>query len=283
MTPVVREESVASSSRSYLPKGQGKGKGKGRPGATSPDADQTDQDAEINFEATPVPPKGRGRPKRNNPGSSKAPQYSDDDLSTVISPRQKRARARQSPVPHSVPKVRLRLSSQKGKAKECEEEELHKGLFDDILTEAERETLKTSITAADKQRFERSRIIAEVRCCNLIPDITHFLTRNNLRPLQYLKLLIRKTYPRHPDPHHDLSVPVLTTLLLRPPQPLFSTLPHLHPRRPHPPPLSSLILHPSEYGVYGLDSMKSKRGMMLLSRRNMLQYLMEGFGYVSFV
>ncbi|KAG6898214.1 hypothetical protein C0992_003326 [Termitomyces sp. T32_za158] len=163
MTPVVREDSIASSSRSQFPKGSAKGKrkGKGRPRAASPDADHTDQDADVDFEATALSQRGRGRPKKNNPSSSKAPHYSDDDLPTVISPRQKRPRMRQTSVPHSVPKVRLRLPSQKGKARECEEEDSHKGLFDDILTEAERETSKTSITAADKQRFERSRIIAE--------------------------------------------------------------------------------------------------------------------------
>ncbi|KAG6861356.1 hypothetical protein C0995_001089 [Termitomyces sp. Mi166 len=177
MIPMVREESVASSSRSHIPKGQTKGKSKGRPRAILPDDDQTDQDVEIDVEATPVAPRGQGRPRRSKLSSPKAPQYSDEDPPTITSPRQKRARAQQSPVPHLVPKVRLRLPSQKGKAKECEEEEPQKGLFDDILTEAERETSKTSITAADKQRFERSRILAEEQ---LAPPISQVFDSQDL-------------------------------------------------------------------------------------------------------
>ncbi|KAG5721932.1 Histone acetyltransferase MYST2 [Termitomyces sp. T112] len=173
MTPVVREESVASSSRSHLLKNTtGKGKGKGRARVVSQDDDQTDQDVEIDVEATPLISRGRGRPRKSKLSSPKAFQYSEDDLPLITSPRHKRARAQQLPVPHLVPKVRLRLPSQKGKAKELEEEEPQKGLFDDILTEMERETSKTSITTADKQRFERSRIIAEEQLAPPISQVS---------------------------------------------------------------------------------------------------------------
>ncbi|KAG5645524.1 hypothetical protein DXG03_005799 [Asterophora parasitica] len=152
-----RDSSVASSSRSHL-KGQlkkGKGKGKGR-GNTA-----TFEDSESEVENTPKVPRGRGRPKKKAESSSKAPQYSDDEPLPSSSPRQhKRARIQQSPVSHTIPRIRLRLA-QKGKGKEREEEEPQKGLFDDILTEEERDTLKTAITAGDKQRFERSRMVAE--------------------------------------------------------------------------------------------------------------------------
>jgi hypothetical protein len=61
--------------------------------------------------------------------------------------------------------VRLRLPVQ-GKGKEREDstdDELSKGLFDDMLTPEDRDTSKTAITQADKLRFERSRQAAEVR------------------------------------------------------------------------------------------------------------------------
>jgi len=69
-----------------------------------------------------------------------------------------------------LPRVRLRLPSQqhspqKGKGKERAEEEdgVEKGMFDDILDEADRDTSKTQITKYDLGLFERSRQLAEVR------------------------------------------------------------------------------------------------------------------------
>ncbi|KAG6909967.1 hypothetical protein DXG01_014236 [Tephrocybe rancida] len=160
-SPTLREVSVASSSRSHLDKNttRKRAKGKGRPKTVTPEGYQQDEDEEVDIEATPVP-KPRGRPKKTKPTPSNAPQYSDNDH-PAASPRHKRARTQQSPAPQSLPRVRLRLPSMKVRAREREDEDPPKGLFDDILTEAERETSKTSITAADKQKFDRSRVIAE--------------------------------------------------------------------------------------------------------------------------
>jgi histone acetyltransferase MYST4 len=61
--------------------------------------------------------------------------------------------------------VRLRLPVQ-GKGKEKEEssdDELAKGIFDDILNPDDRDTSRTVITPGDKLKFERSRQAAEVR------------------------------------------------------------------------------------------------------------------------
>ncbi|KAF9060485.1 acyl-CoA N-acyltransferase [Rhodocollybia butyracea] len=70
----------------------------------------------------------------------------------------------QSPTQPStpIPKVRLRLNQKgKGKGKQREEDEV-KGLFDDLLADEERDTSKTIVLLSDKQRFEKSRAIAEV-------------------------------------------------------------------------------------------------------------------------
>jgi hypothetical protein len=66
-------------------------------------------------------------------------------------------------VPPPKPAIRLLLGPRKTRAKEEEEEEAKKGLFDDILSEKDRDTSATSIINSDKLRFERSRQAAEVR------------------------------------------------------------------------------------------------------------------------
>lgn len=59
----------------------------------------------------------------------------------------------------SLPRVRLRLGKKRG----AEEDDLpHKGLFDDILTEQDRDVSSTNIYASDKVRFDRSLRNAEV-------------------------------------------------------------------------------------------------------------------------
>lgn len=160
-TPTGRESSVASSSRSIAPaksptKPRGKGKGKAKI--------TTDSDSEeIDIEETPVTARGRGRPKpvkKTKPRASKAAQYSDDNEPSLVS--SKRIKMQQSPPIQPLPRVRLRLPTQKGKGKEREEDEVPKGLFDEILSAEDRDTAKTSITYSDQQRFERSRMVAEV-------------------------------------------------------------------------------------------------------------------------
>ncbi|KAF8072006.1 hypothetical protein FPV67DRAFT_1483488 [Lyophyllum atratum] len=160
-TPTIRESSVASSSRSHLAKTR-KGRGRGKAEAPTPENSDSENDVDGEMEETPKTRRGRGRPKKVVPTPSKAPQYSDDDPPPSSPARQhKRPRTQHSVVSHPLPRVRLRLPSQKSKGKEREEEEPPKGLFDDILTEEERDILKTSITAADKQKYDRSRAIAE--------------------------------------------------------------------------------------------------------------------------
>ena len=58
--------------------------------------------------------------------------------------------------------VRLRLPAKgKGKGREVDDGP-PKGLFDDILGPEDRDTTKTTVEFGDKQRFERSRVAAEV-------------------------------------------------------------------------------------------------------------------------
>jgi hypothetical protein len=58
--------------------------------------------------------------------------------------------------------VRLRLPAKnKGKGRE-DDDGPQKGLFDDILGADDRDTTKTTVEFGDKQRFERSRLVAEV-------------------------------------------------------------------------------------------------------------------------
>ncbi|KAG6817155.1 hypothetical protein H0H87_012116 [Tephrocybe sp. NHM501043] len=160
-TPGVREASIASSSRSHLknPK-KNKVKSRGRPKAAALMGYPSDAEVEVDIDTTPVASKLRARSKKNKATPSK-PQYFEDGLIPATSPRQKRTRAH-SPVSHPLPRIHLRLS-QKGKERDCEEEDPGKGLFDNILTEEERETSKTSITLADKIRFDQSRAIAEAQ------------------------------------------------------------------------------------------------------------------------
>ncbi|KAJ3784655.1 hypothetical protein GGU10DRAFT_271005 [Lentinula aff. detonsa] len=126
----------------------------------------TDDELEVNVE-TRITPLRRTRTKSmQSPKKGKGPalDQSDDELVTPTTRQPKRMRIRlQSPVQShaNIPKVRLRLTQKgKGKAKEREEEE-SKGLFDEVLGEDERDTSRTVILQSDKQRFERSRAIAE--------------------------------------------------------------------------------------------------------------------------
>ncbi|KAG6850717.1 hypothetical protein H0H93_009875 [Arthromyces matolae] len=182
-SPLVREESVASPTglRPLKPQGKGKGRGRGRPPKVKTVVnDHSEHDSEVDIEASPTIPRGRGRPRKNKASPPKATQYSDNDPGPTTSPQQQSRRAHQSPVAQHLPRVRLRLPSRKGKGREMEEEDT-KGLFDDILTEAERETSHTAITPADKRMFDRSRTIAE----NLLappPSTSHASDTHELPP-----------------------------------------------------------------------------------------------------
>ncbi|KAF9466565.1 hypothetical protein BDZ94DRAFT_1288192 [Collybia nuda] len=168
-TPQPRASSVASSSRSLAHllrsdvKSMAKGKGKGKAKAIT--TDESEEDPDVSVEDHPKVARIRGRPKQNRkPTIPKEVHYTDEEVPALSPPRHsKRARVREeSPIGAPLPRVRLRLPSHKAKGKERErEEDDRKGVFDDILTPEERDTTKTSITNMDKQRFERSRMLAE--------------------------------------------------------------------------------------------------------------------------
>ncbi|KAJ3990185.1 hypothetical protein F5890DRAFT_1399391 [Lentinula detonsa] len=126
----------------------------------------TDDELEVNVETRTTPLRRTRTKSMQSPKKGKGPalDQSDDELVTPTTRQPKRMRIRlQSPVQSyaNIPKVRLRLTQKgKGKAKEREEEE-SKGLFDEVLGEDERDTSRTVILQSDKQRFERSRAIAE--------------------------------------------------------------------------------------------------------------------------
>ncbi|KAF8896245.1 hypothetical protein BD779DRAFT_1494815 [Infundibulicybe gibba] len=162
--PTTRESSVASSSRSPVqPKGLNthhRGRGKGKAKAPIPAESESEFDAE-----TPKVNRTRSKPKADRKGKGRMLReeyYMDGEKQDTTPQRQsKRIRVPIAPSPPPLPRVRLRLSTQKGKGKEREDDELPKGLFDDILSPEDRDIAKTTIVNSDKQRFERSRLAVE--------------------------------------------------------------------------------------------------------------------------
>jgi hypothetical protein len=161
-----RESSIASSSRS-VPRYKNKGKGR---------AIFTDEsEAELDAQDSPSAIKGKAKQKYSRKGKARAISDDDEDDELPVRRQPKKVRMRvRSPSPPPQPRVvvRLRLPA-RGKGKEREEEESRKGMFDDILGLQERDTSKTTVNFADKQRFERSRLLADVskpfiRRCSLI-------------------------------------------------------------------------------------------------------------------
>ena len=57
----------------------------------------------------------------------------------------------------------------KGKARDDDPSDPPKGMFDDILSPEDRDTAETSILPADKHRFEKSRLAADVSCVSVLP------------------------------------------------------------------------------------------------------------------
>ncbi|KAJ7164039.1 hypothetical protein C8R43DRAFT_879486 [Mycena crocata] len=147
-----RELSVASTSRSVATPRTRKGKGK----AVIPSDDESSDDEEE--EEEPPPPHAPVARSRTRPRASKRP---NDEPQTSPSRPAKRIRIRppNPPVQPPTPSVRLRIP--KGRGRREEDDEKPHGLFDEILTPQERDTSKTVIVALDKQKFERSRAVAE--------------------------------------------------------------------------------------------------------------------------
>ncbi len=123
---------------------------------------------------------GRGRPAACTPAHARTARQStkaraassddaDDDAEVDVeadigeSPR-RRVRQKTSTAPVVDARLKLRVPrGGKGKAREDDELPSPQGLFDDVLGVAERDTSRTTPSAADKLAFERSLLAAEVR------------------------------------------------------------------------------------------------------------------------
>ncbi|KAI0261497.1 hypothetical protein BC834DRAFT_465974 [Gloeopeniophorella convolvens] len=149
-TERIRGSSIASSSRSEATRPQPTKKGKRR--AVTPSVSEHT----VDIPDSPALPRSRTRTLTRK---------AMEQLSPVKRPQLKITPPRPPESPQRRMVVRLRLPSH-GKGKEKEEssdEEIPKGMFDDILTPEDRDTSKTAILQVDKTRFERSRQAAELK------------------------------------------------------------------------------------------------------------------------
>ncbi|KAJ7454743.1 hypothetical protein FB451DRAFT_1184600 [Mycena latifolia] len=146
-----RETSVASTSRSMATPKARKGKGKAAP---IPSDDESDDDDEEEEEEVEVAGRTRGRARANK-------RANEEQVSPPRPPKRIRIRPPNPPAAQPAASVRLRIPKARGRRQE--DDEPPHGLFDDILTQEERDTTKTVIAPLDKQKFERSRAVAEVK------------------------------------------------------------------------------------------------------------------------
>lgn len=174
-----REPSVASSSRSHAAsnnshaKARSAGKGKGK--ALAVITDDSELDVEVDVEREIGTPIATGRPIRNKrPSKRKAAQsrnedYSEDEVTlSARQPKRRRTEVSSAMASTSLPRLTLRFSTQqKGKGKEREDEE--KGMFDDFLLPEQRDTMKTTVDGSDRQRFDRTRQLAEAKLAARVP------------------------------------------------------------------------------------------------------------------
>ena len=154
------EESMdPSSSRSHA---SNKRKGKQKVITTDDSDSDVDMDEDEEGGGSTIP-KIRRRKKSYRKSRAKGRQDSDDDeASSPAPPKRPRLHVTSPVAPRPRMVVRIRLPA-KGKGK-VREDSLgpQKGLFDDILGVDDRDTTKTTVEFMDKQRFERSRLAAEV-------------------------------------------------------------------------------------------------------------------------
>lgn len=124
--------------------------------------DDSDENVDEEDGDSSVATKNRRRRKSTKKGRRR--QDSDDEEpSSPLLPKRSRIRASSPVTPRPRMVVRLRLPP-KGKGKEREDDDgPPKGLFDDILGVDDRDTTKTNVDSVDKQRYEKSRLAAEVR------------------------------------------------------------------------------------------------------------------------
>lgn len=150
----IRQPSVASSSRSVINSVSSAKKRSKRRAVIS---DESEGEAEA--DPTPGPSKPSTRRKSRPEGDVSVPQTPSSPIQALRRPRIRIS----SPKPPPPPIIRLKLPA-RGKGKEREEEqEDAKGMFDDFLADEDRDVAATSISGADKARFEHSRVTAEVR------------------------------------------------------------------------------------------------------------------------
>ncbi|KAI0661535.1 hypothetical protein C8Q70DRAFT_910587 [Cubamyces menziesii] len=157
----LRESSVASSSHQVLQ-------------SDAPEYPLTTDASELEGDPAEPTPRRKTKLKKSRKGKEIAREgEADQDAgpSTPL-PTIRRLRIRvSSPAPPpgegDTPTIRLRVPPRgKGKAREDGvQEEPERGMFDDILSVEDRDVRDTSIRDADVQRFERSRVLAEVRPC----------------------------------------------------------------------------------------------------------------------
>ncbi|KAJ6468407.1 hypothetical protein C8R45DRAFT_1105764 [Mycena sanguinolenta] len=121
-----------------------------------PNAVETEREPSVapssHSEATPRTRKGKAKatPIPSDDESDDDDDESDDD-------QEEQAAA----APQPTPSVRLRIPKARGRRQEDEQPPEPPGLFDGILTLTERDTTKTAIAALDKQKFDKSRAVAE--------------------------------------------------------------------------------------------------------------------------
>ena len=158
-------------------------KGKGTHGKTL-QVEETDE-----IPRTPVPGKVRGRPKKIK--AAQALDHTANEQQSIWTPKRMSFQFNPS-VP--LPKIRLRLPARGGKRRDRDDDEEHrKGIFDDILGVDERDTTKTSVEVGDKQRFERSRLAAEV-------TVVDTQSERNVLTLDILQLKLAPPLPLPPPP-----------------------------------------------------------------------------------
>jgi hypothetical protein len=159
-----REHSVASSSRAPPPldaRRTRSSRRKAKTAAVESDADaDADADTDVDLTNTPV-----RRPHATPQSIRKSARKPRPPVERSPSPLQKRPRlkltAPQPPL-SSHKRVVLKVSAKGKEREESPDEEIPNDIFEDILDEKDRDTARTSITNADKLRFDKSRAIAEV-------------------------------------------------------------------------------------------------------------------------
>ncbi|KAK2460903.1 hypothetical protein APHAL10511_007373 [Amanita phalloides] len=157
----MRESSVASTSRLSIQLDGVAYRGKGKVSVVVVSSDDSDSEDDMDVDMMSATARVRTRPRTSGKSKGRTIKLVNTQVDGSVESPTKRTRATASP--EKVRRVRLRLSSQKGKRKEREDEEGAKGMFDDILTTEDRDVSKTSIRESDKQLFERSRVLAEAK------------------------------------------------------------------------------------------------------------------------